>query len=47
MNSFPPQAFDYAQHIIRETKTFMDFAIALVDYMGRTLSPIANLFIVL
>lgn len=39
MNSFPPQAFDYAQHIIRETKTFMDFAIALVDYMGEDIIP--------
>lgn len=34
-----PKALEYASHIIHETKRFMDFAIALADYMGEDFIP--------
>ena len=34
-----PKALEYASHIIYESKNFMDFAIALADYMGEDFIP--------
>lgn len=34
-----PKAVEYASHIIMEVDGFMDFAVALVDYMGEDFIP--------
>lgn len=34
-----PKAIEYASHIIMETDSFIEFAVALVDYMGEDFIP--------
>lgn len=34
-----PKAIEYASHIIMETSNFIDFAVALVDYMDEDFIP--------
>ena len=34
-----PKAIEYASHIIMETSNFIDFAVALVDYMEEDFIP--------
>lgn len=34
LDNIMPKAVEYASHIIMEVDGFMDFAVALVDYMG-------------
>lgn len=34
-----PKAIEYASHIIMETGNFIEFAVALVDYMGEDFIP--------
>lgn len=38
-----PKAIEYAAHIIAETKSFMEFAIELTDYMGEDFIPYSKM----
>ena len=38
-----PKAIEYASHIIMETDSFIEFAVALVDYMEEDFIPYCKL----